>query len=509
VTAAVLAVDGVTMRFGGLAALSSVSLSLASREIVGLIGPNGAGKTTLFNVISGLEPPTAGRIVLDGRDVTGLPPDAICRLGVSRTYQTVRTFLNLSAADNVLVGRYFGSGGEHPLRPDREDAREWLDLVGLADRARVVTRQLSLVERKLVELARALATRPRVLLLDEILSGLAPAETERVLGLMRGLRDRAHATVLWVEHLMRAVAGTCDRVIVLHHGEKLAEGTPTTVMTAPAVIDAYLGRRLRTPPVSIAARTPESPHPSGRAPAATPLLSVDGLATGYGDLQVLWDVSLQVQAGSFTTLIGANGGGKTTTLRSISGLVPPWRGAVRFDDQDLVGIGPHRIAGLGIAHVPEGRRVFPLMSVQENLELGAYAPPARAVRHDTMEQVFALFPRLRERRGQTAGSLSGGEQQMLAIGRALMACPKLLMLDEPSIGLMPRLVESLFDTLLEINRGGLAILLVEQNVREAMAVASDVYVLENGRIVRSGPSADFVEDEGLREAYLGVRGDLP
>ncbi len=237
------------------------------------------------------------------------------------------------------------------------------------------------------------------------------------------------------------------------------------------------------------------------------LLSVEGLATGYGDLQVLWDISLHVRAGSFTTLIGGNGGGKTTTLRSISGLVAPWRGAVRFDDRDLVGVGPDRIAGLGIAHVPEGRRVFTLMSVEENLELGAYAPAARARRAETMRDVFALFPRLAERRAQIAGSLSGGEQQMLAIGRALMARPRLLMLDEPSIGLMPRLVESLFDTLVEINRRGLTILLVEQNVREAMAVATDFYVLENGRIVRSGTSADFVEDEELREAYLGVKGE--
>ncbi len=237
----ILSAHDVTVRFGGLAALQSVSFALAPREIVGLIGPNGAGKTTLFNVISGLLRPAHGRVALDGRDLIGMPPDAICRLGVSRTYQTVRTFLNLTAAENVLVGRYFGSGGDHAWRPDREDAREWLERVGLADRARVATRHLSLVERKLVELARALATRPRVLLLDEILSGLAPPEVERVLGLMRGLRDGAAATVLWVEHLMRAVAGTCDRVIVLHHGEKLAEGTPAAVMTDAAVIDAYLG----------------------------------------------------------------------------------------------------------------------------------------------------------------------------------------------------------------------------------------------------------------------------
>ncbi len=239
----------------------------------------------------------------------------------------------------------------------------------------------------------------------------------------------------------------------------------------------------------------------------TSLLSVDALATGYGDLQVLWDVSLDVREGSFTTLIGGNGGGKTTTLRSISGLVAPWRGGVRFGDRDLVGVGANHIAALGIAHVPEGRRVFTLMSVEENLELGAYAPAARARRTETMREVFALFPRLAERRAQIAGSLSGGEQQMLAIGRALMARPRLLMLDEPSIGLMPRLVETLFDTLVEINRRGLTILLVEQNVREAMAVATDFYVLENGRIVRTGTSADFVEDEELREAYLGVKGE--
>ncbi len=238
------------------------------------------------------------------------------------------------------------------------------------------------------------------------------------------------------------------------------------------------------------------------------LLSVDGLAAGYGDLQVLWDVSLRVEEGSLTTLIGGNGGGKTTTLRSISGLLPARRGAIHFAGRDLAGVSPNRIAGAGIAHVPEGRRVFPLMTVAENLELGAYAARARTERAATLREVFALFPPLAERRRQIAGSLSGGEQQMLAIGRALMARPRLLMLDEPSIGLMPRLVDDLFETLAEINRRGLTVLLVEQNVREAMALATHFYVLENGRIVRAGTGGEFVEDEQLREAYLGVKGDL-
>ena len=239
------------------------------------------------------------------------------------------------------------------------------------------------------------------------------------------------------------------------------------------------------------------------------LLSVDGLAAGYGDLQVLWGVDLRVEERSFTALIGGNGGGKTTTLRSISGLVPPRAGTIRFDGRDLGALRPHRIAELGIAHVPEGRRVFPLMTVEENLELGAYARGPRAERVATLREVFALFPRLAERRRQAAGSLSCGEQQMHAIGRALMARPRLLMLDEPSIGLMPSLVEALFDTLAEINRRGLTVLLVEQNVRDAMAVATHFRVMENGRILRAGTRDEFVEDDALREAYLGVKGDLP
>jgi branched-chain amino acid transport system ATP-binding protein len=219
---------------------------------------------------------------------------------------------------------------------------------------------------------------------------------------------------------------------------------------------------------------------------------------------VVWDVSLHVPPGSVTALIGANGAGKTTTLRAISGLVEAWRGRIVFDGHSLSGRAPDRIAELGIAHVPEGRRVFPEMTVQENLELGAYAPRARLARAATMEGVFALFPRLAERRRQLAGSLSGGEQQMLAIARGLMSKPRLLMLDEPSLGLMPRLIGDLFDTLAAINRDGLTILLVEQNVREAMTLASRFYVLEHGRVVREGRGDEFVEDRELREAYLGL-----
>ena len=240
---------------------------------------------------------------------------------------------------------------------------------------------------------------------------------------------------------------------------------------------------------------------------APDLLAVEALSGGYGDLQVLWGVSFPVPEGSVTALIGGNGGGKTTTLRAISGLLARRDGTVRFAGRDLGGLRPDQIAALGIAHVPEGRRVFPAMSVEDNLLLGAYAPGPRAERATSMRAVLELFPKLGERRRQLAGSLSGGEQQMLAIGRALMGRPRLLMLDEPSIGLMPRLVDDLFDTLAEINRRGLTLLLVEQNVREALTLATHVHVMERGRIARSGGAGDFVEDPALHEAYLGLKGD--
>ena len=234
-----------------------------------------------------------------------------------------------------------------------------------------------------------------------------------------------------------------------------------------------------------------------------PVLAVDAVDVAYGDLRVLHGVSLRVEPGSLTTLLGGNGAGKTTALRAVSGLLRPTAGSIRFDGREISSLPIHRIAELGIAHVPEGRRLFPAMTVEDNLELGAYAAPARAGRRDTVAWVLELFPRLRERRRQLAGTLSGGEQQMVAIGRGLMARPRLLMLDEPSTGLMPRLVSELFDTLVEINRRGVTCLLVEQNAQESLSVATHVYVLETGRVIRSGPAEAFADAAWLREAYFG------
>jgi branched-chain amino acid transport system ATP-binding protein len=233
------------------------------------------------------------------------------------------------------------------------------------------------------------------------------------------------------------------------------------------------------------------------------LLALDGVEAGYGDLVAVRSVSLDVHAGEIVALIGSNGSGKTTTLRAISGLLRPRGGTIALAGERIDGRPPAAIVARGIAHVPEGRQLFPTMTVLENLELGARTPESRARRAETLGRVFALFPHLAERRQQLAGTLSGGEQQMTAIGRALMARPRLLMLDEPSLGLAPVVVGAIFQNLVAINQDGVTILLVEQNVLRALRVSHRAYVLENGAIALAGPSAALLADERIRRAYLG------
>ena len=233
------------------------------------------------------------------------------------------------------------------------------------------------------------------------------------------------------------------------------------------------------------------------------MLSVKGVDAYYGHLQALWDVSLEVNEGELVALVGPNGAGKTTTLRVITGLLKPASGSIHFNDRYLNKEEAHGIVGLGISQVPEGGRVFAGMSVLENLELGAFLPEARASKDESLKWVYGIFPRLEERRDQRAGTLSGGERQMLAIGRALMSKPKLLLLDEPSFGLAPILVDHIFEMITEINKQGVTILLVEQNIRAALELASRAYVIENGRAVGQGVHEDLLSFECVRSAYLG------
>ena len=238
--------------------------------------------------------------------------------------------------------------------------------------------------------------------------------------------------------------------------------------------------------------------------SGAPMLSIEKLAFAYGDLQVLWSIDVSVQRGEIVTLVGANGAGKTTTLKNISRLVKWNSGSIQFEGEDLSRLEPHHVVDRGIIQVPEGRRIFPEMTVMENLRMGSYTKSTRKDREKNIERSFVLFPRLKERQKQLGGTLSGGEQQMLAIARGLMANPRLLLLDEPSLGLSPLLVKNIFQIIGEINRMGVTILLIEQNVYQSLRIANRAYVLETGRVVLTGTGQQLLNDEHVKKAFLGM-----
>ncbi len=240
--------------------------------------------------------------------------------------------------------------------------------------------------------------------------------------------------------------------------------------------------------------------------AKPPLLEVRGLDAGYGDTQALWDVSVAVAEGSVVSLVGANGAGKSTLLKTVSGLLKPQRGEVWFRGRSIAGMAPQAIVATGLSHVPEGRGLFTRMTVLENLQLGAYPGQVRGRTEESLARVFELFPRLRERTRQQAGLMSGGEQQMLAIGRAVMACPSLLILDEPSMGLGPLVVEEVFALIRRLNDSGVTILLVEQNIQRALQIADRAFVLQTGRVVMQGTGRELLADPEIRKAYIGSLG---
>ncbi len=235
-----------------------------------------------------------------------------------------------------------------------------------------------------------------------------------------------------------------------------------------------------------------------------PMLAVQTLEFAYGDLQVLWGIDFTVHKGEIVTLVGANGAGKSTTLKNVSRLVKWMAGSITFEGEDLSRLKPHEVVERGIIQVPEGRRIFPEMTVMENLKIGSFPKSTRKDRPTNLDRAFSLFPRLKEREKQLGGTLSGGEQQMLAIARGLMANPRLLLLDEPSLGLSPLLVKNIFTIISEINRQGVTILLVEQNVYQSLRIAHRAYVLETGRVVLSGTGEQLLNDEGVKTAYLGL-----
>ena len=341
--------------FGGLTAVDDVDFTVPPGAIVSLIGPNGAGKTTFFNMLTGVYRPTAGRVVFLDEDMTGKPPHAFTQRGIGRTFQNIRLFQNMTALENVLVGmhvRLKGNLFEAILRTPRvkreekearERARELLEFSGLRRKDREIGKNLSYGDQRRLEVARALATQPKLLLLDEPTAGMNPQETADFTAFVARLREEQELAVLLIEHDMRVVMGVSDRVTVLDYGEKIAEGTPQEIQKNERVIEAYLG----------------SGGGDVVSAAGAPLLEVEGIETFYGSIQALKGISLTVNEGEIVTLIGANGAGKSTTLRSINGLNHPRKGKIAFRGKDITHEQPHQVVKLGIAQSPEGPQALP------------------------------------------------------------------------------------------------------------------------------------------------------
>ncbi len=495
-----IAVRDLAVSFGGVRAVRDLSFDARPGAITSIIGPNGAGKSTALNAICGFYRPDAGTVMLGDRIVSSLRAYQIPRAGIARTYQTSQLFETMSVLDNVLIARKRGKlgalsilGGKHDAE-DAEIAESLLAFVGYTGALERPASALPHVDKRLVEIARALAIRPSVLALDEPAAGLNAQDSAAIGGLLRKLAA-AGMTVILVEHDMDLVMGVSDHVIVLDAGAKIAEGTPAQVAADPAVREAYLGAGEH------ADRSREHPL----AAQEGPLLTVRGLSAGYGAAIVVRNADLAVAKGELVAVLGANGAGKTTLMRALCGLIRPIEGDVRFLGERIDRLAGDGIARAGLVLVPEGRQVFPELSVIDNLQLGAYAR-ASADEESMIETLLDRFPALKVRRHQRAGLLSGGEQQMLAIARGLMARPQVLMLDEPSLGLAPKLLENLYDLVAQLREEGTTILLVDQMAALALSVADRAYVLQSGTITHSGSAREVAHDPALVKAYLGEHG---
>ncbi len=491
-----LEASALSIQFGGVHAVSDLSFAAAPGAVTSLIGPNGAGKTTALNMLSGFYRPSSGTFFIGKKELGGAPAMRIARAGLARTYQTSQLFGSLSVVENVMLaaarGRLGMILGSHKIRSAETLALGLLAYCGYAGDPASPSADLAHVDRRIVEIARALALDPDILLLDEPAAGLSTQDKEKLALLLRRLAD-AGLTVILVEHDMTLVMGISDAIVVLDAGKRIAMGAPAEIQLDPAVRKAYLGESEAAGTISVR-RKP--------SPPSQEILGISGVFAGYGAAPVLQGIDIQVRRNEVVALLGANGAGKSTLMRLLSGLHrPALAGGITLDGADITNLPAEKIVRLGMVLSPEGRQVFPELSVLDNIRLGAFThPEGMDARVDDM---LTRFPRLRERLHQRAGLLSGGEQQMLAVARALMSKPRILLLDEPSLGLAPKIVADLFAALERLREDEITVLLVDQMAGLALKIADRAYVIEGGCIIASGTADEIAGDPALARAYLG------
>jgi branched-chain amino acid transport system ATP-binding protein len=493
----VLQVDGVAKHFGGIRAVVHAGLCVDAGQIHALIGPNGAGKTTLFNLISGLFPPDQGTVRLNGREIQDMPSDRICHQGLARSFQITNVFCGLSIYENLRLSLQARSPVRFNIWRDIDsfheihaETAELIKFLGLEGIEHIEGGELSYGGQRLVDLGIALGSKPLVLLLDEPLAGLAAAERERVSNLVKNVAQ--NIPVLIVEHDIDRVLGLSQQVTVMNQGEVLVAGTPDMVRADRRVQEIYTGSGV--PP--LASRT------ASEAPGA-PVLRFEAVNAFYGKSHILNDATLDVREREIVALLGRNGAGKSTLLKTIAGLVRPASGTIDFAGRNIAGMPAPDIARLGVGYVPQGRGLFAGMTVAENLALGRLARKTDGTTGMVWseETIFEYFPRLKERRHVAADYLSGGEQQMVAVARALSGNVRLLLLDEPFEGLAPAVILELFKVFDQLRQHA-SIVIVEHNLDLVLPLADRIFALERGAVFHEGAAEPLLTDLEYRKKIL-------
>lgn len=541
-----LSIKNLSIHFGGVQALTNVNIEVPPKSFVGLMGPNGAGKTTLLNCVSRLYNPDEGQIYFDGHDILKLRGDELTRLGIARTFQDLNFF---SQIENTLVIDYMKLGQFDPgqnsfiksglqlkssielerqitknsrrildffrqLRDHLEDPQEERNfplLYGregfpdLLDFEYHPIGSLSFAWRRRLDLARALACSPRLLLLDEPAQGLAPSEIENLGKTLKIVQAEFGVSALIVEHNVDTLMKISDQIAVLDHGKIIANGPPEEIRINKEVIEIYLGHKSEKVLSEGSITATESIFVSPRATDSVPLVEVKNLDLFYGTAQALFSVSLKFFPKQITSILGTNGSGKSTLLKAISGYEKPIFGEILFNGEALPLGWPEIINERGIQYVPQGHLIFPELTVMENLRIGAYALEKKGGKlSQGLDKIYSYFVDLRDLRSLQAANLSGGQQQMLAMAQALIGDPQLLLLDEPSLGLSPALVENLFNIIQRISKDEkCSIVLVEQNTKKALEISDYIFMMSSGVLIGEGTSKQFKENDSLIKELLG------
>lgn len=532
----VLSVSGLRKTFGGVVAVDDLSMSVDLGDIHGIIGPNGSGKTTFFNTVTGVYSPDNGAITFDGTDITGWRPHQIAREGMARTFQIASPFEELSVRKNLTVVHTPDRVSDPETRAD-----EMLETLEIDHVAENLASEVSGGQRKLLELARALMLDPEIALLDEPTAGVNPALADRIVEFLQKI-NREGTTFIVIEHDMGVMREMADVVTVFNQGRVVTEGTFDSVRQDERVREAYLGQtetdiesvigrqdcatsseqvddadeESKVKNTALGAERADTVYGEAAADAGSVTdkgtdstsgsrarIVASDIVAGYGQHEVLHGVSIESR-GDVTCIFGPNGSGKSTLLKTINGTLTPWEGQVAYEGEDITPLDPAQTIRRGLATVSQGGGIFGSLTVEENLKFGAYSVDDKSVVDGRIDDVLKTFPDLKGKLSVKAGTLSGGQQMMVALGQVMMSGADTLLLDEPSAGLAPALADDAFSMIERFAKREKQVLLVEQNVQSALRIADYVYILAQGEIQFAGSPTTLADEQELMDIYLGV-----